>query len=103
MNTIEPEERLTQLVIEHLKDFVEETSIEFHTIDENTRLIGSKSIFDSLDLVTFIVSLEELLQDNYGIDVILTDEKAISRQTSPFINPATLARFISEIQSGIDE
>lgn len=80
-----------------LKDFINENDIELDTeIDSNLRLFGSNSVFDSMELVQFIVEVEQFLDDEYDIEIELTSEKAMSRRTSPFINIKALNNFILE-------
>lgn len=90
-------EKLKQGLIELLRQFIEENEIEFPSeliIDERTRLIGTSSIFDSMELVQFIVEVESFLEDNFEIEVDLTSEKAMSRRNSPFISISTLIDFV---------
>ena len=63
-------------------------------LDENVRLIGTSSIFDSMELVQFIVEVENLLDDEFELEVELTSEKAMSRKNSPFISVNTLVEYI---------
>ena len=42
-----------------LKEYCDDKEIEIPKIDDETRLIGSNALFDSLGLVGFIVELEE--------------------------------------------
>jgi len=87
------------LLLEKFKEFVEENDIDLtsNDIDENTRLIGSSSIFDSIELVTFIVEVEQMLEETTGRQLQLASEKAMSRRTSPFISLATLAKYIATL------
>ena len=85
------------LGIEEAIEFINEYQIELHkdvVLDENTRLIGTFSVFDSLELVQFIVDVESLLDDEFDIEIELTSEKAMSRRNSPFISVNTLVNFI---------
>jgi acyl carrier protein len=84
-------------ILNLLQDFISENEIEIETkVNENTRLIGSSSIFDSFDLVRFVVEVEEFLDEKYGIEIQLASEKAMSRRKSPFISIKTLSNFILE-------
>lgn len=65
-------------------------------INEQTRLIGNTSIFDSIELVQFIVEVEDMLEEKYEIEIQLTSEKAMSRRNSPFISISTLTKFITD-------
>lgn len=84
------------MLIKKIETYCAENTIDVEKIDSSTRLMGSGGLFDSLDLVNFIVEVEEVLQDDFDIEVTLTDERAMSRRTSPFINAETLANFIVE-------
>jgi acyl carrier protein len=64
---------------------------------EQTKLFGGDGILDSLGLVSYIVNVEEVLEDEYGISVILADEKAMSRRTSPFSRISYLVDYIIEL------
>ena len=82
------------IVISVVADYAKEINATIDKIDENTRLIGSSSVFDSSDLVQVIVEIEEKINQEYNTDITLTDEKAMSRTTSPFVNIGTLVKFI---------
>jgi acyl carrier protein len=66
-------------------------------VKEDTILFGDKSCIDSLSLVSVIVDLEVLLSDEFGIDMTLTDDRAMTREISPFDNVANLVDYIFEI------
>jgi D-alanine--poly(phosphoribitol) ligase subunit 2 len=85
------------LILKELKEFVAANNIVAEEITLNTRLIGLTGILDSLDLVSFIVHVEETINDNFSIEVSLTDERAMSRTTSPFLSIEALCRFILEV------
>ena len=78
--------------------FIDENEIELDiTVDENSRLIGSSAIFDSFELVSFIVETEQYLEEQYSKQIQLASAKAMSRRNSPFISVKTLSAFIKEI------
>ena len=80
-----------------LRHFVEENEIELQIdVDKNTRLIGTTSIFDSMELVQFIVEVEDFLEENYDMEIQLTSEKAMSRRNSPFLSIEKLSIYIAE-------
>lgn len=88
--------KIESLVKDKIKEFCAENNIELDSLNSDTRLIGSSGIFDSMDLVNFIVELEESIEDEMDIEVSLADEKAMSRRTSPFVNVTSLSKFILE-------
>lgn len=87
---------IEDVIISKIKEYCDDNDIEVTDVSLNTRLMGSNGVFDSMDLVNFIVELEEELEDNHDIEITLTDEKAMSRRTSPFLNPETLTAYILE-------
>lgn len=88
---------ITQFILNSINDFITENEIIPKTeINRETRLIGMDALFDSLNLVSFIVDLEEKLEVEFGVDVQLMDEKAMSNKTSPFININRFAKFIKD-------
>ena len=89
-------EKCKIIVIETIINYSNEIGKPLGVVDENTRLIGSTSSFDSSDLIQIIVEIEDKINLEFNTDITLTDEKAMSRSTSPFINVETLTKFIIE-------
>lgn len=98
MATIINREELVNLILNLLKRHFEESN---ETIDlkegEMTKLFGGDGVLNSLGLVSFIVEVEEALEDEFGISILLADEKAMSRRTSPFSRISYLVDYILEI------
>jgi D-alanine--poly(phosphoribitol) ligase subunit 2 len=91
-------EKLTKLVLDLLKTHFEENGDHVDLSEsEKTKLFGGDGILDSLGLVSFIVTVEEALQDELGITLVLADEKAMSRRTSPFAKVSYLVDYIFEV------
>ena len=91
------EEKIKIRLLKLLNEFIDENEIDLDkdiVLDENMRLIGTSSVFDSMELVQFIVDVESLLDDEFDIEIELTSEKAMSRRNSPFISINTLVKFI---------
>jgi acyl carrier protein len=55
---------------------------------------GQGGIFDSIDLVSFIIELEQRLS------ISLSTDKAFSHKTSPFSSLERLEEFVKEIKDG---
>lgn len=64
------------------------------TVDMNTPIMGSESPFDSIDLVTFIVTLEQMIEDDWSISITLADDRAMSQTISPFKTIRTISDYI---------
>ncbi|HBJ37776.1 MAG TPA: hypothetical protein DDZ51_24075 [Planctomycetaceae bacterium] len=58
-------------------------------------LFGDGSPLDSLGLVTLTMDVEDAFADQ-GVEVSLSDSRAMSRKQSPFRTVATLVQFIEE-------
>jgi len=91
---------ITQIVInqiEQLNDTLPGTQREI--INTNSILFGYGSSIDSLSLVSVIVDLETLFSEEYGYEISLTDDRAMTREISPFDSIASLVDYIFEIVS----
>ena len=64
------------------------------TIDNTTTIMGSDSPFDSIDLVTFIVAVEQMIEDDWSFSVTLADDRAMSQTVSPFKTIRTISDYI---------
>ena len=94
MNKIEVE----NLIMSILKEFIEENNIELiGKLNTETRLIGSSCFLDSMDLVSYIVELEEGISDKFSLDIELANDSAMSSRSSPFVNVSTLSDYILKI------
>jgi hypothetical protein len=60
------------------------------------RLYGSNGVFDSMQLVNFLVLIEQRIDDDIGREISLTSERAVSRRISPFSSVRHLLDFIEE-------
>lgn len=90
--------KIYDLVIKHLEELIETLPEEQRFVaDKNTVLFGKNSSIDSLSLVSVIVDLETTLSEEYGQDVSLTDDRAMTREISPFSNVQNLTEYIKEI------
>lgn len=91
-------EVISKVVFDCLKNHQIEFDINFDlTEGEQTRLFGGSGQLDSLGLVSLIVNIEEAIDDEFGISLILADEKAMSRRNSPFLRISNLIDYIHEL------
>jgi acyl carrier protein len=91
-------EVLKSIVLNQVSEIVStfEESQKFN-VTEDTILFGSGSKIDSLSLVSIIVDLEMIFSTEHGIDISLTDDRAMAREKSPFTNITTLVDYIFEL------
>jgi hypothetical protein len=91
-------DEISKLIIETVEGYAEENSISVKKpCSLETRLFGGDSLFDSIALVSLIVRIEEVVEEKFDKSIILADEKAMSRRTSPFSNISNLSEYILEI------
>jgi len=67
------------------------------TVRNDTILFGRGSSIDSMSLVSVIVDLEDYFFDEKGLEISLTDDKAMTREISPFDNVNNLVDYLYEI------
>jgi len=75
-------------VLEYIKDNPIWSGIDI----DKVCFYGQGGIFDSIDLVSFIIELEQRLS------ISLSTDKAFSHRNSPFLSLERLEQFIKEIQ-----
>lgn len=91
-------ETVNRIILQTLTDLVDTLPAEQKfKPDENTKLFGSGSPIDSLTLVSFIVELESVFSSELNIDIVLTDDRAMTREKSPFDSVNNLSEYIMEI------
>ncbi|MFA6760117.1 MAG: acyl carrier protein [Sulfuricurvum sp.] len=91
-------EKIVNIILEALKDLSDE--LQNSTLAEptlHTRLYGGSGMLDSLALVSLIADVEERVSLEFGKDILLADERAMSAQTSPFRSVETLSSYIEEL------
>ena len=97
MKKIIDKEIVVNLLLTVLKSHFDEINEVVNlTEGENIKLFGGDGLLDSIGLVSYIVEVEEKLEDEYGFSIVLANEKAMSRRTSPFARILYLADYIVE-------
>jgi acyl carrier protein len=66
-------------------------------VGPHTALFGVDAEIDSLSLVSVIVDVETALSVDHGLEVSLTDDRAMSREVSPFTDVQALKDYILEL------
>lgn len=91
-------EEILKLVLSAVETYCIENDIVVNLSQgEELKLFGGESLLDSLGLVSLIVSIEEAIEDQFNTAIILADEKAMSRRTSPFSRASYLVDYILEL------
>lgn len=69
-------------------------------VSDETLLLGEGGAVDSLGLVRLVMTVERQLEDDLGIPVSLTDEKAMSERSSPFRSVGALIAYVTTAIAG---
>lgn len=64
---------------------------------EDMRLYGNKGAMDSVGIVMLIAEVEELVDDEFGVEITLADERAMSQKTSPFRSVKSLVDYVVQL------
>jgi acyl carrier protein len=64
-----------------------------------TPIHGTESGLDSLGLINFLIAVEEGIERSFGVFVSLSDDRALSREPSPFESVRTLVGYIEDLLS----
>ena len=93
-------DKIHQLVIGAIAELNSELQVEeLNSVSAETRLYGSKSALDSIALVTLIADIEDKVSSEFGKDIVLADERAMSQRLSPFGRVGTLVDYIEKLLS----
>jgi acyl carrier protein len=83
---------ISTAVMHCLKDLLSKKGkLPAESISESTILIGPASVLDSLELVTFVVELEQRFE---GFSLILADDSAMLQKNSPYKTVQSLTNHI---------
>jgi acyl carrier protein len=66
----------------------------------DTVLLGPGGAVDSLGLVRLVMVVERRVEDDFGVPVSLTDEKAMSQRNSPFRSVGAMIEYLSAQLAG---
>jgi acyl carrier protein len=93
---------ITEMVISAVDEYLSDlrgsdSSIDMVSVDETTRLFGSKGVLDSLGVVILLTELEERLEDKFDISVSLANDSTMSSSRSPFRTVASLVDYVFRV------
>ena len=70
---------------------------------EDTILFGPDGKLDSLGLVTFIVTVESKVEEEFGEQITLANETALSQEDSPFATVSVLADYVEQLLKEVSD
>lgn len=95
------QDELVKLIVRTATEVMSEQGIEGpDALDADTKLFGDGGVLDSMGLVSLVIAVEQAVQDQFGAQVALADEKALSRRQSPYRTVGTLASYAAEQLNG---
>ena len=86
-------ENIIKQAVEELNEQREEKL----SYNPETRLIGKNAEIDSMEFVTLVSIIEELISDEYDKSIRIVSDRAFSQERSPFYSIATLTNFVEEL------
>jgi len=86
---------LVALILQSIREACQQLDLQqLVELTAGTVLFGPGGELDSLGLVNLIVLLEEKISDEFGVEIVLTDQRAMSQQHSPFRTVQVLADYV---------
>ena len=91
-------DRIIDTILTTIKDYNDGLPENSHISQSlDSTIYGGDSTLDSLGLVSFIVGLEQNIEDEFNQSISLADEKAMSEKSNPYRNINSLADYISKL------
>jgi len=87
----------TQISSEKVRHLVIATLPKPVSMAGGEAIFGPGGVLDSLDLVNFLADLEYRLGEEFGRELVLASERAMSRGRSPFRDVNALTEYIMEL------
>jgi len=84
------------VIIEVVRQIADERGIDVAEVDSETVLIGPEAFLDSVGLVSVVMEVEARLEEDFGAEVSLTSDAAMSRERSPLRTIGTIRDFVLE-------
>lgn len=88
--------KVSLLVVDAVKEIGEDQDNDSLTNPTDDTILFGKNL-DSMGIVFLVTELEERISDEFGVDVALADERAMSQKTSPFRSVKTLTKYIQTL------
>jgi acyl carrier protein len=91
------DESIFQMVKSAVEELADELGFDgLRIVSAETPLFGGDNGVDSLTLVRLIAEVERLVEDRFGNQIVLADERAMSRRNSPFRTVGSFCEFVQE-------
>lgn len=60
-------------------------------------LYGKTGKLESIDVVTLIMEVEDQIKEEFGTAITIADDRAMSRENSPFLTVGSLTDYVAEL------
>lgn len=91
-------ERIVEQIIKAAEEMNEQLEKKIPVeLGADAPLYGRGAALDSLGLVSLVVTVEQSLADEFGIDLKLASERALAQRSSPFRTIGTLADYAEQL------
>jgi hypothetical protein len=89
---------IDQMIYSSLDEVLNELNLKNEFKKEaSTEIYSGDGLLDSLGLVTFLVSLEQKINDAYKINITIASDKAMSMTNSPFSTIYSLSNYLQKL------
>lgn len=90
--------RIKDIVERSVSEIVEDLELDLDIKKfKSISLFGKEGILDSMSLVSLIADVEDKIAEEFDVDLVLADEKAMSATRSPFRNIEALVDYVHEL------
>ena len=79
------------------EQFLDEGNEKILNNSDDTQIIGGESVLDSLDILNFIVALQENIEAEFGNHIELVNDELLSEKNNPLSTVKTLKLHLLEI------
>lgn len=91
------DEKVFQMVKAVIEELADELGFDgLRKVSPETPLFGGDSGVDSLTLVRLIAEIERQAEEKFGKQIVLADERAMSRRNSPFRTVGNFGEFVQD-------
>ena len=89
--------KVQEAIIEHIREFNDtlENPVDLSKGIDSV-LFGEGGALDSVDFVSLVVDIEQMIEEKFGKIVGLADARAMSQKNSPFRTVGTLADYVEK-------
>ena len=85
---------LVPLIMDCIQEIGDQQDVAIPTdLSTDAALFGESGLLDSLGLVNLVVAVEQAIEDDSGVSISLTDQRAMSQKNSPYRTISSLADY----------